>query len=47
MAYVVIEDDCVVGVFSRPQVHLENYYEIEDNDEKIINFYQQKGGSNQ
>jgi len=38
MAYVVIEDDCVVGVFSRPQVHLENYYEIEDNDPRIEAF---------
>ncbi len=42
MAYVVIENNFVVGVFSRPQPHLENYEEISNSDPRITDFYQQQ-----
>lgn len=38
MAYVIIEDDQVVGIFHMPQPHLEGYQEIPDEDTRIADY---------
>jgi hypothetical protein len=44
MAHVVVENNLVVGVFARPQPHLDGYQEIADGDQRIIDFYQRQSG---
>lgn len=44
MAHVVIENDLVVGVFARPQPHIDGYAEITLDDPRILDFYQRTKG---
>ena len=39
MAYVVIKDGEVIGVFANPQPHLDGYSEIADDDALLQEFY--------
>lgn len=40
MAYVIIEDDKIVGIFANPQPQLNGYSEILDDDARIEEFNQ-------
>lgn len=44
MAYVIIENNIVVGLFAVPQNHLDLYEEIADDDVRINDFYQTING---